>query len=179
MTKQEIIDAAMQIADGIGRDPHDSPILDSDMTAEDLLPHAFRFAYKQLLKSGEMRLQDTIASHTITLTANVGALPAGVLTEDMELSFMPDYPYASYLRYYPDYQRTRFDTLLSYYTANNGNFYFSGLASPGNGNVTLHAPSIPAIPINPATDISMPDGAENAVIMALAMALRGEVQLIA
>lgn len=176
-SKQDIIDQAMQIALA-GGGPQADAALNADMTAEDLLPLAFRHAYKQLLNSGEMRAQDVLTEHTIALTANVGDLPANVLTEYLDSAFLPGYPYSSYLRWYQDYLRSRFDNLLSYFTVNNGSFYFSGISSPGNGNVTLHAPSVPAIPANPATDIDIPEAARDAVVHALAMALRGELKLI-
>jgi hypothetical protein len=178
MNKQEIIDAAMQIAVGVGGDPHGSPVIDGEMTAEDLLPLAFRHAYKAMLHSGELRLQDVIAAHTITLTANVGELPAGVLREHMDHSFIPADPYSSFLRYYADYARERFDNLLNYYAVNNGNLYYSGIDAPGNGNVILHAPSVPAIPADPDEDIEIPEAARDAVVNTLALAIRGELKLV-
>lgn len=178
MNKQEIIDAAESIATGISGDPNTSTVIDSEMTAEDLVPLAFRHAYKQLLTSGEMRAQETIAAHTIALTANVGTLPTRVLTEYLEHSFLPAYPYSSYLRHYSDYIRSRFDALLSYYTVNNGSFYSSAISSPGNGNVVLHAPSLPDLSVSISSDISIPAAARDAVIMTLAMALRGELKLV-
>jgi hypothetical protein len=128
MNKQQIIDAAMQLAAGMGQDPLASPVVDADMTAEILLPLAFRHAYKQLLMSGEMRLQDVLREHFIELntTTDEGTLPTGVLTEHLDHSFLPDFPYSAYLQYFSDYNRSRFNALLSYYTVNAGILYSDG-----------------------------------------------------
>ena len=182
MTKQEIIDAAMQIALA-GNDAHASPVIDSEMTAEDLLPHAFRHAYKILLNSGEMRLQEVLRSHTITLSSETapynnmsGPLPEGVLTEYLEHAFLPDFPYSSYLPFVADYTRHKYEPILCYWTVNNSTFYTSCGEDPAT--IELHAPSIPVIPDDPATDISMPAAAENSVIMVLARAIRGDLKLL-
>lgn len=162
MNKQDIIDAAMQIAVGTGNDPHTSPVIDGEMTAEDLLPHAFRHAYKQLLNSGEMRFQDVMREHSIEFdvaaapyTGLSGPLPEGVLTEYLDHGFLPEYPFSSYLPYISDYQRQRFDALLCYWTVNNETFYTSCVAATDSSEesseessdeaatILLHAPSIP------------------------------------
>ena len=93
VTIQGIIDAAEQIAVGLGTDPHQSLAVDSEMTAEDLLPLAIRHAYKMLISSGEMRLQDVIREHFIELDSNQRAtLPDGVLTEHLDQAFLPYFP---------------------------------------------------------------------------------------
>jgi hypothetical protein len=175
-TKQEIIDRAMQIATA-GADAGDSPVIDSEMTAEDMLPLAVRHTYRSLLVSGQMRYQDVVREHSIVLTANVGTLPEDVLVEYLEHAELPDYPWAAYLRQLSDYQRSRFDELLSYFTAHKGSFYFSGIENPGNGTVKLHAASLPEIG-GASVEIVMTEAARDAVINNLALALRGELRFI-
>lgn len=126
MNKQEIIDAAMQLGAGIGNDPLVSPVIEGEMTAEDLLPLAFRHAYKSLISSGGLRVQDVQREHFIELDSDEQAdLPTGVLTEYLDCAFLPDFPYSSLLRYFADYQRSRFDTQLCYFTVNNSKIFSS------------------------------------------------------
>src|SRR5580765_5176159 len=179
MNKQQIIDQAMQLAAGIGNDPLQSPVIDGDMTAEDLLPHAFRYAYRNLIETGGMSLQDVIKAHTITCTVVgselQGVLPVGVLTEYLDTSFLPAFPYSAFLRYFPDYRREKLANLLCYYTVNNNTFYTScgfDAESDDPVDVVLHAASIPTLPDDAATDIDMSERARDVVIMTLAMALR-------
>jgi hypothetical protein len=67
MNTQQIIDAAEQIAVGMGTDPNQSTAIDSEMTAEDLLPLAFRHAYRELCQKGA-NSQDVLLTHEIELT---------------------------------------------------------------------------------------------------------------
>jgi hypothetical protein len=197
MNIQQIIDAAEQIAVGMGTDPNQSTAIDSEMTAEDLLPLAFRHAYKQLCNSGQLSLQDIMRAHLIDVTDGLGDLPAGVLTEYLDNSFLPAFPYSSYMRYYGDYTRQRYDRLLCYYTVNNAQFYTtcgfvlssSGeeVEEPGGDSdesseegltIELHAPSIPDLSIAANVNIVAPQRAFDAVIYTLALALRGELKLV-
>ena len=187
MTKQDIIDAAMQIALA-GGDGHTSPVIDSHMTAEDLLPLALRHAYGQLLHSGSLSLQDVLRAHTIEIVDGEGELPEGVLTEHLDQSFLPDFPYSAYLPLKSDYDRERFNAMLCYYTVNNGRFYTSCVEQDsGSGSeesseegetIVLHAPSIPVLPNSAATDIVMPQRALDTVIQTLALAIRGDLKLV-
>lgn len=197
MNKQEIIDQAMQLAAGIGNDPLASPVIDGDMTAEDILPHAFRHAYRNLIETGGISLQDVIRAHTIECVEVdtpferlEGPLPAGVLVEYLDSSFLPGYPYSSFQRYLADFNRQKFTNLLCYFTVNDGTFFTTcGVPDDGSGSteeseesseeaigIILHAASIPVIPVNPATDIAMPERARDVVVMTLAQALRGEIK---
>lgn len=191
MTIQEIIDAATQIAAGVGTDPHNSPVIDGEMTAEQLLPLAVRHAYRELAqKSGN--LQDISLTHEIELTSASpragmqGTLPSGVLTEYLDKAYLPDYPYSSLIRQLPDYDRPKFDAMLCYFCVDNGTLYTTcvseGSSEEGSGSeeitVALRAPSVPELPDDASTDIDMPVRARDAVINTLAMALRGEIKLL-
>lgn len=188
MNKQEIIDSAMQLAAGIGNDPLKSIVVDADMTAEDLLPLAFRHAYREMCRKGA-NLQDVSLSHSIELTASAthsgmqGDLPEGVLTEYLDHAFLPEHRYSSFMRYVSDYDRERLDAMLCYWTVDDGVFYTTCVEEESGGEdsgseeltIVLRAPSVPAIPSNPATDIDIPVRARDAVIHALAMMIRGEI----
>lgn len=196
MNKQQIIDKAESLATGIAVDPNKSIVIDSEMTAEDLLPLAFRHAYKELLSTGEISLQSVLIAHTIELTpvplgspipGMSGPLPAGVLTEHLDQAFLPDYQWSNYERYLPDYIRATLP-MICYWTVNNRTFYTTCVEADESGSeesseeseefdIVLHAPSVPAIPASPTDDIDIPTRARDHVIYTLAMALRGEIKL--
>jgi hypothetical protein len=190
MNTQQIIDAAEQIAVGMGTDPNQSTAIDSEMTAEDLLPLAFRHAYRELCQSGA-NSQDVMLTHTIELTDSTtragmqGPLPSGVLTEYLEKAFLPDFPFSSFMRYISDYDRERLDAMLCYWTVDDGVFYTTcaegSSEEVGSGSeevtITLRAPSVPVIPTLASTDIVIPIRARDHVIYILALALRGEIKL--
>lgn len=190
MNKQDIIDAAMQMASGIGNDSHASPVIDGDMTAEDLLPLAFRHAYRELCQKGRND-QDVMLTHQIDLTSAApragfrGDLPEGVLTEYLEKAFLPDFAYSSFMRHVSDYDRERLDAMLCYWTVDDGVFFTtcaegsSGEEDSGSEEVTiaLRAPSVPALPNDASTDIEIPIRARDHVIYVLALAIRGDLQL--
>lgn len=190
MNKQQLIDAAESLATGQGNDPSRSIVIDSEMTAEDLLPLAFRHAYRELCQKGD-NLQDVLLSHEIELTSAspragmMGTLPDGVLTEYLDKAFLPDYPYSSLMRQIPDYDREKFSNMLCYFCVDDSTFYTTCIAEGSSEEesgseeitITLRAPSVPVIPSNPATDIDIPIRARDAVINTLAKALRGEIVL--
>ncbi len=192
MNKQQIIDAAESLATGMGVDPHQSNVIDSEMTAEDLLPLAFRHAYRELCRKGA-NSQDVCLTHSIELEDAApragyrGPLPDGVLTEYLEKAWLPDFAYSSFMRYVSDYDRERLDAMLCYWTVDDGVFYttcaedVSGDEDGGSGSeeitITLRAPSVPVIPSNPLTEIEMSTRARDHVISTLASALRGDIKL--
>lgn len=182
MNRQDIIDAAMQIAGGVGGDIQTSALADSDMTAEDLYPLAIRYAVKQMLSSGK-GLQDVGRTFSITVSVvsgNLeGTLPPEIITENLDGAFLPDYPYSSLSPTWMDYQRQRFDNLLSYWVVHDGKFITSVPQTPSPpASVDIFAPAMPDIPSNPATALAVtPDLLDN-IIAVLALALRGELKLV-
>lgn len=175
--KQEVIDAAMSIATGMGTDAHNSPVIDSEMTAEDLLPIAHRHVYHQILLENPRRLQDLLEEHEVTLVNGVGPLPESLLTEYMDRSFLPEYPYSSYSSF-PDYDRQRFDNMLCYFTHNNGQLFSTclGIGAAGDGVLKLHAVTVPDLPGDATTDLDMAERDLNALVFALALMIRGELK---
>ena len=183
MNKQDIIDAAMQIAGGVGNDITQSVLADSDMTAEDLLPLAARYVVKAILAEGKKSFQDVARKFDITVTLSGGNLsgtvPADMLTESLENAFLPSFPYSSKARTYADYQRHKVSNLLTYWVIYNGQFITNAGAGvvPTPTTVSIIAPAIPSIPSDPTTAITATDEFLNRWIYTLAMALRGELKL--
>lgn len=168
----------MQIATGMGTDSHQSPVIDSEMTAEDLLPLAFRYVFVQMLKKEPGRFQDLLESHTISVTAGEGALPNNILTEYMDHSYLPDYPYSSRAQWL-DYQRQKFSNLLCYWTYTDGRFLTTCTeGGPDPEDIVLHAVTVPELPPGIGDEIDITERDLEEFIYTLALAIRGEIKLI-
>lgn len=196
MNKQQIIDAAEQIAVGVAVDPNFSNVIDSEMTAEDLLPLAMEYAVNAMLDSGAS-VQGVSRTHTLTLAEGpfglFGALPASVIvTRDrLGTALLPDFKWSTYVRSFLDFQRQQFTNLLCAWTVFDGVFYTTcgmeteseeSTESDESGSeesfeVRLFAVSRPEIPNNAIDEIAMTEDLQNAVIATLAKALRGELKL--
>lgn len=190
MNKQQIIDAAIEIATNMGTDPHASPIADVDMAAEDLLPLAFRHVYVEMLRVNPGRKQDLLKDHSIGLTDGEGVFPTDIISEYTDDGFLPEFPYSSYVVNYPDFKRQKFNNLLCYWTERAGVFYTtcttltsSEEGDSGSGSeevdetIVLTAPTFPTLPAN-ATDQVVVDARDlEEIINTLARALRGEIKL--
>ena len=123
----EIVARARQIAEGRGVDPFTNPIIDAGMTAEALVPHAIRFILNRAMRGeGGSSLADFMEDHTIALAeGGLGILPARVLKDHLDQSFLKGRPHSSYLPNFPDYERSRFNNLLCYYTNSGNDFRYS------------------------------------------------------
>jgi len=172
----EIITRARIAAQGKGFDPHASPVLDgATLTAESIFPNALRYAVRKTLGSGE-NAGDLSLNHTIALSAGVGTLPSGVLPEFLRSrSHLPAIASASWLDY-PDYVRPRLDSLIKYYSANNGQFFYSDGAA---GSVVLNTPSYPSVPSDPNAAITMSAKLADNLVATIAAVLTGELPFAA
>ena len=123
----EIVARARQIAEGRGVDPFTNPIIDAGMTAEALVPHAIRFILNRAMRGeGGSSLADFMEDHTIALAeGGLGILPTRVLKDHLDQSFIKGKPHSSYLPNFPDYERSRFNNLLCYYTNSGNDFRYS------------------------------------------------------
>lgn len=176
MNRQGLIDAAMQLAVGIGGDAQNSPVVNGEMTMDDLLNHAADYA-ADILMSNPYGLQQCGIAHAISLSGSlglyVGTLPDNVLMEHLNSAYLPDYPFASLMEYM-DLKRQTFSNLLKSWAIHNGMLYFTGNVS----EVVLFAASTPSIPDNPNTEILMTIDFRDKWIEVLASALRGEIRFI-
>lgn len=182
LTKQQIIDAAVQIAGGVGGDVQLSPLADSEMTAEDLFPLAFRYVIKEF-SAMEGGFQDVAREFEITVAVNgtdlVGNAPADLVTGDLSMAFLPDYEFSSKSENLMDYKRQSFSNLLCYWLIHNGRFVTTCGASDPTPPTTvkLFGPSVPAIPDSPSTSLDITGEVADRLIYVLALALKGEIRL--
>ncbi|HEY8560513.1 MAG TPA: hypothetical protein VIL74_09060 [Pyrinomonadaceae bacterium] len=174
-TYSEIIARVETLVAGRAADPNTSPLVDgAALTAEAVFPLALRFAARRLLAAGDNRL-NLAQNHTIILTFGSGNLPSSVLAEYLRSrSFLPGDSLASWLDY-PDYQRARHDSMLNYFSAHNGTFYYSGT---GN-SVVLNAVSLPAIPSNPDSAVTWSEKLTEQAIATACACLTGELSFAA
>lgn len=138
---QEIIDRAQQIAVGRGIDPHQSPVIDGQMTFEALVPHCVRYEVRRLARRGE--IQDLVLAHSIPIIANVGLLPGTILREFLKASWITDKPRAAFIPY-ERFAGYRFDAQLDYYSVLGNKIHFREAGTETfTDTITLNAPSIP------------------------------------
>lgn len=120
----EIVERALQIATGRGIDPFKSPVADAGMTVEALVPHCIRRVLNRAVhKDGVL---DLLEEHTITLGNNeYGHCPDRILRQHLKDSYINDDAYASFVSM-ADYNRSRYDNLLTYYAVHGNKLYYSG-----------------------------------------------------
>ncbi len=172
---QQILDRAKVQAFGINNDPNNSIVIDSDLTAEAIFPHAVRAVYMNLARSGE-DLQNINAAHVIAMVSGVGTLPDTVLREMIMEANLPNHPFATFLQHFGDYQRHRFDSQLCYFTIRGDKFY-SSCTPDGAGNIVIETPTIPATPVDADDDLPFSEKVILDVINSIASVLRGETTL--
>lgn len=117
----EIVARARTIAEGRGADAFKNPIIDSGLAVEALVPHAIRRAYQVAVKSDVL---SSCEDHELEIVDGEAVLPDGVLRKYLDEAFLPDVPRSSYIPH-PDYNRSRYDNLLCYFTTKNGTLYYS------------------------------------------------------
>jgi len=176
-----IVARAETIANGRRTDGFQSPIIDSDMTAEQLFPHAVRYVIASQAKSGSA-LPELSSPHTIAITGGVGTLPDDVVFEALDSLYVLGRKYVAIIPY-ADYQRKRFDRLVDYIAfSKDANdvmklYYTQGGVSNLNTSITISAVTLPEIPSDPTVQISMSDDTLDEVVLVIAGSLTGEFPL--
>jgi hypothetical protein len=161
----ELVARAQTIAEGRGTDPHQSPIIDDGMTAEALVPHAIRYVL-------ERAAADDISSCFQEFDLTDGDdLPEEILREHLDVGYLEGVPHSSYIPP-QDYRRSRFDSLLKYWTVSASEFLYSGV-----GTVTLKTPAMPETGGDPNVPIDMPERLIEDAILVVAGLLTGEIAL--
>lgn len=175
-TINEIIARSETLAQGRNTDPTASPVIDSGtMTAESIFPHALRYCTAEMLATGE-NLQNSAINHTIALVAGVGTLPDAVIREFLRSdSHLPTVPMSSWIDY-PDFNRAKFTSLLKYYSANNGSFYYSDTAA---SSIVLNAPSVAVMPSDPDAAVPLSGKLVDNIVATIAAVLTGELSFAA
>ena len=173
----EIVERGRTIADGRGVDPIKNPVIDNGMTAEALVPHAIRMAVHGATAED---LTAMATDHAITMIEDdtdigVGDLPAGVIRKFLDQAYLPDYPHSSYIPY-PDFKRSLYSNLLSYFTFRNNKIYVTGDEDMLFSELILNAVAVPII-TNATDDLGLPDNITEAAILIIAGALTGEIPI--
>ena len=123
-TFQNLIDRAEELATNIAGDAQTSPLIDSEVTAEVIYPHAVRSVFRDYAKTGR-HLDDMQMDHAITMPlTGVAALPATVIRETLDHAYLPNDQFASKVPY-EDYQRYRYDSQMCYFAIRGDNIYYS------------------------------------------------------
>lgn len=127
VSKQNIIDRAMQLATNVAGDSHESVLVDAEATAEVIFPHALRYVVERIAKSGK-GLEGLMSVHSIEISGDApngeGDLPDRVYDEYLDRSYLPEVQFGSKLPI-PDYGRFRFDNQMCYYAIEDGKIYYS------------------------------------------------------
>lgn len=178
---------ALAIAQGIGMDGQDSPLLDAEQTAETLLETAFRHVAGEYAK--DPRKQSSVQhAYTITFTNGAGTLPGATLSEHVtHATFYNTAESAqvllSYCPFWFDFLRLKSTRqLLGYYAVDTDSNQIAIIlpgadyvASGGfSGDLVMRTIGIPALPSTPSQTFTLDDCYLDDVVIALAAALRGE-----
>lgn len=123
VTFQQLLDRAEELATNIAGDAQTSPLIDSEVTAEVIYPHAVRSVFRDYAKTGR-HLDDMQMNHSISLTGDSGTLPDNVIRECLDHAYIPRDQFASKVPY-EDYQRYRFDNQMCYFAIKGGSLYYS------------------------------------------------------
>lgn len=127
VTKQNIIDRSVQLATNVAGDANESKLVDAEVTADVAFPHALRYVFEKIAKSG-IGIEDLIRVHNIEIAGDApdgqGSLPDGIYKEYLDRSYLPEVRFSSKLPL-PDYGRFRFDNQMCYFAIQEGQIHYS------------------------------------------------------
>jgi hypothetical protein len=177
ISTQGILDRAFLLANSIGTDAHQSPVVDNKYALEVLFPHSLREAVR--IGAGiENEANSLKRAHSLTVTNGEAALPVSVLEECLDSStvYGDDIgDLTSYEPRYEDFIRVSDDN-LNLYTCRGGTFCFreaGGEVGEFDGDVNLVAVSMPDIPTTITDAMTINNSTAERVIEILARKLRG------
>jgi len=185
MTLQELIDRAIFVAYGTTVPSGEDAIIQADLQAEALAPHAFVQVTREIM-SDPHKAHLLMKNVDIDLANGVGDIPAGFLSEFIDMcSVRDDDPTANNgygnvltrIHQFNDFLEWHFDPRFGYYCLNDSKIYMRSIgtgAIDGNGNIQLDG----AFELNPADIASLPDEALADVIIVLARLLREGVKIL-
>lgn len=174
MTLTELIERIKVVAYETG-DLIDERLASKEMLIEIILPKIMQEIGKKAV-SKPASLASLKKNHTISLTAGVGTLPAGVYEKYAEAMIIKSgyfSQYASYYREYVDYLND-FESMFPRFTVEDGNIYYSG---QDTGNITLSAITMPVLPATAGATVDLDDFWLEQLIPFTAGVIRGEIPL--
>ncbi len=177
-TYREVIDRVQQLSVGIAQDAHQSALIDSEMTAEVVFPHAVRYALVRRARTGG-DLSDLMTEQIISVANNEGVLPEEILKDALKRAIFPGKPMVCYATH-ADFSRFRFSKQLDYFSYFGDKFFYSAAGVPNyTGNVSLYTAAIPEMPTDEEDEVLLPAVIVEEVILIMAAVLRGETPLSA
>lgn len=178
MTLQELISRIKIVATQNATQPVASPLLDSQVLIEIVLPRVFAVILQAFAKDSD-KLASLETTHTVSITNGIGTLPANVPEEYASNMYITEAPTASYKANYFDYK-----TGVAYcprFTVQNKKLYFRTEGQDDNdytGNITLNAVTIPVLPTLIGDTVEIKDNVLEQVIAFTAGLIRGEIPLV-
>jgi len=179
ITQNELFGRARVIATGMGGDPNTSVVIDGEATLKALLPHVIRNTYRKKANDKRNR-HDIVVKHTIPITASVGAVPSTIMREFLSHADFQDSSNNKCITWFPyavDYNSGVTFSQIGYVTIVGDDFNYRAPAPNQNftGSLYVTVPSMPTISSNWATPIDIDSTTADDIILALALALRGEM----
>lgn len=177
VSTNEIIARARTIAVGINSDANASILVDSDMALRALLNHAIRHVYHQRASEPKFR-QDITTANAVSVSAGVGAIPTTIIREYLNQADFRDsqnFNLISFINYDLDYNSSNFNQ-LGYVRVVGDDFLYVKNGANYSGTLTVTVPSVPALPSDPTTNVSIKLDALEEVIYTLALGLRGDLK---
>lgn len=185
MTLQELIDRAIFVAYGTIVPSGEDAIIQADLQAEALAPHAFVQVTREIMADPH-KAHLLMKPVDISLVDGVGQLPAGFLSEFADMCSIRDSTTANdgygnvltRIHQFNDFIEWHFDSRFGYYCLNDSKIYIRSIGSgaiDSNGSIHLDG----AFELDPADIATLPDEALADVIIVLARLLREGVKILA
>ncbi len=178
----EILARARVITTQMGGDANMSPLIDNKSGLYALLRNSIRYVYRKY--AGNQKFFDDInVRHPVTITTGAGTLPDEVIREFLHQAQFEDATHSliTYQPYSIDFNSGQNYAQLGYVNINGGIISYRAPApvlATYSGSLFITVPSIPTLPDNSTDDIDLAEEALEDIIVTVAKAIRGEVELV-
>lgn len=178
ITVAEILARARTIATQAGGvDANASAQIDAKGGLFALLPHVIADVYRGKAKDPKF-VRDITVKNTVTITAGTGTVTTGIMREFLRQADFADDDDSliTYYEYASDYNSGQNYDQLGYVYITGDTFHYTAPSpnDPYTGNLYVTVPSTPTV----TTSVTFPsDQTANDVILALALAIQGKVNL--
>lgn len=178
----EILARARTIATQRGADPNTSPVMDNLAGARALLDQVVQEVYRRKAND-KKNYHDITTRHTVAVTASTGAIPDEILREFLPQANFQDANNSliAYIPYAVDYSSGVNFSQLGYVTIQGDNFLYRAPAPNQSytGNLYVTAVTLPTLPSNWSTALTIGPDTVNDIVAALAEAMVGNYSLVA
>lgn len=180
MTFAETVEKIRQLAIQSGGEPAVSPLLDSGVISELLLPRVVDYVTMDIVKS-PYQLQALRQQHSLSFSAGLATLPVTIKEEYADSWAWVSKPNTSYKREWFDYSALT-PIMFPFCTVRGGNVYFR---DPGEDVVThsgmenLTAVTFPSLPSSASGTVDIKANILEQIITMCAAIVKGEIPLAA